>query len=255
MSTDPLTDCRFTYEHFRSVLKYAQSASYQFLSFPEARDPGSQRYILLRHDVDHSPEQAVVLAEVEAELHVRATYFVLPHGQYNVLGSAHSAIRGILELGHWLGIHYDPSFYFRQGLPFPDAVQQEAAMLEDRFGVPVSVAARHNPTTGGAVNADLAPLIDAYAEEFVSDIKYLSDSCQFWRDGCFCLALLGGQHDALHVLTHAEWWTVDGVSADVALNRIRDQRMAAVTDEDRKTRRLFASLEHLPHRNRFAERP
>ena len=255
MPAGDLADCGFTYGHYRSALQFAQSASYRFLSFPDALvAPPAEKYLLLRHDVDHSIESAEALAEIESDLGIRATYFVLPHGAYNVLGAAGEAVRRILDAGHWLGIHYDPSLYLRQGLPFPQSLHREASLLEDRFGVPVSVAARHNPVTDPAFQADLSPLLDAYAPEFAADIRYLSDSCQFWREGCFCQALQRGER-ALQVLVHGEWWTADGARADVALDRVREERMAAVAEADRETRRLFASLEHLPHRDLFAERP
>lgn len=255
MSAGGLADCGFTYGHYRSALRFAQGAAYRFLSFPEARDAApTDKYLLLRHDVDHSVESALALAEIESELGVRATYFVLPHGTYNVLGSAGEAVRRILDAGHWLGIHYDPSLYLRQGLPFPESLQREASLLDDRFGVQVAVAARHNPVTDPGFQADLSPLLDAYAPAFAADIRYLSDSCQFWREGCFCRALQGGER-ALQVLVHGEWWSADGVTADVALDRVREERMGAVAEADRETRRLFASLDHLPHRDLFAERP
>jgi len=254
MQLDPRTGCGFTHQHMRAALQYATTAGYRFVSFPEAASGEAGRFILLRHDVDHSPDDALALAELEADLGVRATYFILPSGEYNILGRAHATISRIAELGHWIGIHYDPSFYLAAQLPLGDAVRREAAMLEDRFGRPVSVAARHNPTSGAEVETDLTPLLDAYAPTFVVATKYLSDSCQFWREGCFCHALVSGHHGALQVLIHAEWWSEDGAAADVILDRMLDQRIATIRDIDRQTRRLFASLEHLPTRTLFRER-
>lgn len=253
MQLDPRTGCGFTYQHIREALQYARTAGYAFVSFPEAAAGRAGRFILLRHDVDHSPDDALALAELEADLGVRATYFILPSGEYNVLGRARATISRIAELGHWIGIHYDPSFYLAAHLPLGEAVRREAVMLEDRFGRPVSVAARHNPTSGGQVEADLSPILDAYAPTFVSATKYLSDSCQFWREGCFCNAVVSGDHQALQVLIHAEWWSEDGATADVILDRMLDQRITAIRDIDRETRRLFAGLEHLPTRARFRE--
>lgn len=252
MVTDLELGCGFTHQHLRDALGFATSIGRSFVSFPEvAAGSAPPRFILLRHDIDHSTGPAVQMAELEAAMGVRATYFVLLSAEYNALGRAHRDIARIVELGHWLGIHYDPIHYSECGLPYPATVLHEASLLEARFGVPVRVAARHNPASSAQVALSLDPLLDAYEHRFTSSIIYRSDSCQFWREGCFCRALEESGSDGLQVLIHAEWWTRDGTRADVILEQVRDERVKAANDSLQETRQLFAGLDHLPHRALF----
>ena len=59
--------------------------------------------ILLRHDVDRRPMNAVALAELENSLGVRCTYY------FRVIGDAFCprAIERIAQLGHEIGYHYE----------------------------------------------------------------------------------------------------------------------------------------------------
>src|SRR4051794_14022454 len=68
-------------------------------------------HVLWRHDVDASVHRALVLARIEAELGVRSTYFFALRSEfYNLLESGVTRrAREILELGHWLGLHFDPA--------------------------------------------------------------------------------------------------------------------------------------------------
>ena len=68
-------------------------------------------------------------------------------------------------------------------------------------------------------------------------------------------AIASVEPQGLQVLIHGEWWSEDGATADVILDRIRAERVAAAQAADRETRYLFASLDHLPTRDLFLERP
>jgi hypothetical protein len=61
------------------------------------------RGVLVRHDVDRRPRNAVALAELEAALGVRTTYY------FRVVGSAYDprAMQRIAGLGHEVGYHYE----------------------------------------------------------------------------------------------------------------------------------------------------
>src|SRR6185295_15370416 len=119
-----MSACGFSYAHYRETLSAAR-VSHAFAAF-DAPDTGAKPSLLLRHDVDFCPQAALRLATLEAELGVVSTYFVLPHGPYDVLGSAFAAIRAIVALGHRLGPHYDLSFYAAHGLSAAAMVQHDA---------------------------------------------------------------------------------------------------------------------------------
>jgi hypothetical protein len=245
-----VTGCGFTYEHYRGLLRSAR-AGYAIAGFDEPRP--ERPFLLLRHDVDFSLEPALLLARLEAEEQVRSTYFVLPHAGYNLFGDpAFSSLREILALGHRLGLHYDASFYARNRLPASEAIRREATILEERFSTRVSAVAEHNP---GRVPRpeplELGRLVDAYGPAFTSHVKYLSDSCQFWREGCACGFLDPSQNPRLQVLVHPIWWSEEGRPADEALRAHTLGRIAEAWEAERSVFDHYASLEHLGNRRLF----
>jgi hypothetical protein len=76
------------------------------------RDDWPERFLALRHDMDHDVENSVRLAEWEAEHGYRATYYVL-HGDWYWGGPATTspapfvlrALDRIASLGHEIGLH------------------------------------------------------------------------------------------------------------------------------------------------------
>ncbi|MCD7909895.1 MAG: hypothetical protein LUH04_19880 [Clostridium sp.] len=106
-------DChieQFTDHNFRRLVRLAKS-SYNFISYDQYRRPG--RNILWRHDLDFSVHRAAAFAAIEAGEGVRATYFLWLHSPgYNLLeAEVAGKVRRILELGHHIGLHFDPEFY------------------------------------------------------------------------------------------------------------------------------------------------
>lgn len=78
--------------------------------------------ILIRHDVDHDLEKALIMAKVEAEIGIKSSYFLLPPGDYDNDTNYYGRIFGrqiihdsrlidvaaeIQSLGHEIGLHND----------------------------------------------------------------------------------------------------------------------------------------------------
>jgi hypothetical protein len=244
--------CGFTYRHYRETL-LATRERYSFVSFDTALAPQApERFVVLRHDVDYLLEDALPMARLEAELGVAATYLVLPHAHYNPFGgTGFGILREIVALGHGLGVHYDPRFYSAHDLPPADTLRQEVDRLASVFGTAVRAVAAHKPGRTALCSLELGDLIDAYAPALTRDVKYLSDSCQFWREGCFCTAVRSARFPRLQVLVHPEWWTEDGSLADVLLDRWAERRIHEAQADCRAEFRDFASLEHLGNRHLF----
>jgi hypothetical protein len=206
--------------------------SYGFATFTNRP---STRHVLWRHDVDFSVHRALRLAEIEAELGARATYFMYPHSQfYNLLSDLviHKA-RQILELGHDLGLHFDPTFYggATPGKELLDRIASERDMLSDLFGrTPVAVSFHlygvlDNPPPDDDVVAGMA---NVYGRSIKADYTYCSDSNGVWRHRRLFDVLEKAEDDRLHVLTHPEWWTPQAMPPRARLQRCLDGQAAAV---------------------------
>jgi hypothetical protein len=249
-----MTACGFTYRHYRETLMAAREA-YAFFSFEAARAPAvPPRFLVLRHDVDYALEDALPMARLEAELGIASAYLVRPHAHYNPFGRPGFAIlQEIVRLGHALGVHYDRSFYQAHGLPAAETLREEADRLARALRTPVQVVAEHQPGRHAPPCLEAGGLIDAYAPEFTSAIKYVSDSCQFWREGCLCRWVAAGT-PRMQVLVHPEWWSEEGTLADAVLDRWAERRSRDASAERSAEADYFSRLTHLRNRHLFGRK-
>jgi hypothetical protein len=197
--------------HYRELIGTAVDLGYQFATFSEHERVDAKRLLLMRHDVDLSVDNALTFARIEAELGVRATYFVRLHArQYNPFEyHTYKKLREIEALGHELGLHYEPGFADAVGEDPARMVHREKTMLESLLDHTVVSAAAHLPSKSGQTvteeNLESFGLrYEAYTRRFLEGFKYLSESNGRWREGCACGHL--GRYDRLCVLTHPFWW-------------------------------------------------
>jgi hypothetical protein len=207
MKADP-----FTHWRYREMLRAGKAAGYCFAGFNdigELRRAGG-RACLLRHDCDNDLVAAARLAEIEAEEHVRGTYFVmLRSAMYNLLAPTNVAlVRCILAAGHWLGLHFDESVVGSVADERLVAlVEQERALLSDEFSCPVAVVSFHQPGRRILENRVKFACVNTYDRELLSGFHYTSDSNLIFRGGDPIELFTEATHTHLQVLTHPEWWT------------------------------------------------
>jgi hypothetical protein len=201
----------FTEESYRAILA-AASARYGFEPFGTA---AGGPHVLWRHDVDYSVHRALALARLEAELGLRATYFLTLHSDlYNVLEPAvHARAREIAALGHWIGLHFDAGF--PAGGSLDERAAWEGRVLSGALDVPVEAVSLHNPSVSRTEDLDveaLGGLVHAGARSVRDGYAYVSDSNGYWRFQRLPEVLASGAHERLHVLTHPEWWQEEAMS-------------------------------------------
>ena len=206
----------FSRASYRAILERACALDYRICNFRSFVPPAEQPVLLLRHDLDHSIRSAVVLAEIEAELGLQATYFVLVGCDfYNLLSSESRAhIARITELGHEIGLHYEAPHYV--GAEGRQRLATSIALLADLAGHPIRSASQHIPIDNDFL--DLSGYIDqeAYEARFTKGaMTYISDSLMRWRQAT--------PHDLLdsrssfQLLTHPMKWVADFSDMDQAL--------------------------------------
>jgi hypothetical protein len=207
--------CSWSLEHYRELLRAAQDGGYQWTMFGQEPQAGD---LILRHDVDLSLEAALQMAELEAELGARATYFLMTQSVFYNLGSSEGrrALNRLRELEHGVGLH---------------AVWPNVE-LDDRFD---AVVAWHNPNpdymsepVDGAVNVMEPP--------YFEPDHYRSDSNQRWRHGCPHEQLRGAEFEWLQLLIHPEIWVYPGETMGETMNAMLDaerDRRRELLAEDR----------------------
>jgi hypothetical protein len=183
------TSCAFTLAHYRELLAAARAGGYRFAFFDHEPQPGE---LFLRHDVDLCLEAALRLAEVEAELEVGATYFLMTRSEfYNLAApSGQAALARLRALGHRVGLH----------------ALHPHVDLDERFD---PVLAWHNPDPA-YMTAPLAGIVNVMQPGFFHPQRYRSDSNQRWRHGCPHADLARGAFDWLQLLVHPEIWVYPG---------------------------------------------
>lgn len=125
------------------------------------RTPEADNIVLLRHDVDHSLENAMLIARIEADMGLKSTFFMLHPGDYDQDENYYGRIengrvvhqpdffarcREIAAMGHEIALHND--FFqlsYLTGRPIYDLVRAEVDAFRDA-GVPVVGSASHGST-------------------------------------------------------------------------------------------------------------
>jgi hypothetical protein len=206
--------CSFELDHYRELLDAAKRGEYRFRFFDGRPELGD---LFLRHDVDLMLDAAVELAELEAELDVRATYFLMTESVFYNLASPEGtdAIERLRGLGHRVGLH---------------AVWPRAE-LDERFD---PVVAWHNPAPE-YVNRPLDGAVNVMSAPWFSPETYRSDSNQRWRSGCPHKELAAGGFEWLQLLTHPEIWVYRGATMRESmlsmLDRERERRLAQLAED------------------------
>jgi hypothetical protein len=206
--------CSFDLAHYRELLDAARGGGYRFRFFDGEPEPGD---LFLRHDVDLMLDAAVELAELEAELDVHATYFLMTESVFYNLASheGRAALERLRDLGHRVGLH---------------AVWPRAEP-DERFD---RVVAWHNPDPE-YVNRPLDGVVNVMAPPWFSPETYRSDSNQHWRSGCPHDELAAGGFEWLQLLTHPEIWVYRGATMRESmlsmLDRERERRLAQLAED------------------------
>ena len=229
----------FTYSEYSHLLQVLQSGreNLRFSDF-SARDnifKSSSDYFILRHDIDFSLEAALAMAQMEAKIGIRASYFLLLScDHYNLLSEEFCEFpRKLISLGHEVGLHYDVRAMGARGSDMNDELQFETHVLTRLAGESVRSIAMHNPSVyGDDPFATTQLFVNAYAREFTKEIAYYSDSCGAWRNETHKAFTERRLPKKLQLLIHPIFWSDESGNrwlrlndwADGCFNRITEQK-------------------------------
>lgn len=240
----------FTTDRYRLILEAALAAGYRFIGFDAmaaARLSGDP-VCALRHDCDNDPTAALRMAEIEAAMGVRSTYFLmLRSAMYNLMAKPHyDHARSILALGHHLGFHFDYSCYGDIG---PEDIaargEEESRMLERLLDRPVTAVSFHQPSAMVLDNHVKLSRINTYDPGDNLGFHYLSDSNMHWREGCPSAIFSDRRHPRLHLLVHPEWWTPEPMDVGRKWQAMFRNNFAATQAVLLRTERSYGPRLHL----------
>jgi len=95
----------FTLDIYRELLEALLAQGYEIISYRDycTGSRKSEKFVILRHDVDAKPWNSLRTAQIEHSLGAKATYYFRVGKDSNVP----EVIRAIAALGHEIGYHYE----------------------------------------------------------------------------------------------------------------------------------------------------
>jgi hypothetical protein len=195
----------FTIKAYRALLNSLRKQDYQFQTFSDYLQKPASRTIILRHDVDKLPQNALRIAQIENLSGIKGTYYfrIVPKSFDEEI------IRQIAELGHEIGYHYEDlslaagsmkneklkiknddeynRILFERGI---ESFQKNLETL--RKITPVKTICMHGSPVGKYDNRDLWKVYDykdfgiigePYLDVDFSQVLYLTDTGRRWNGG------------------------------------------------------------------------
>jgi len=233
----------FSLNGYLSLIESIRGQGYQVKRYAEASS--SARHLILRHDVDFDLDQAVRMAEAEAQTGVIATYFILLRTEmYNALsGEGAKAVIRLAELGHDVGLHFDATLHAPTKAALAVAVREEAGVLSGIVRKVVNVFSFHRPSPD-VLNDEVQVegMINAYNEQFFRAFGYCSDSQGAWRHGPPLAHPVLAEGRGFHLLTHPIWWTGEpNASPQQKLESFLKRRIELLDREIQRNCRAYRS--------------
>ena len=244
-----MSDCDFTYSHYEKILDLIQKTEYKVVFFN-----GSylhDRELIIRHDIDVDLDKAHRLALIENKHNIRTTYLIMLRSPfYNIFDRSNSDyIRGILDLGHQIGLHFDVAYYGLNDMEnVIKNVDAEVQILKDYFNTGIFAVSFHRPSQS-ILQTDIKlnnGLINTYDRNFTKKFKYISDSRRMWKDGCLCTFFdkAGIEYPApsIQALIHPIWWDEKDLGAQAAMDRFLLNKLKYFDSEMGKNIQIYNRL-------------
>jgi hypothetical protein len=205
---------------FRDILCASKAAGYVFARFDRA--PADGKALFLRHDVDISARNALVLGRLAEEEGVQSNFFFQLNAEtYSIFSDEVIGImRTLRAAGHCVGLHVDEVRFGDD-----EGVIRRTIDWFSSCVLPVDdVMSFHRPSPA-VLGRAYATFTSAYDPRFFSVDAYLSDS----RRSLAFLPTLAQWVEAgrprIQLLLHPEWWT--GINEDHAIwEELRDRRQS-----------------------------
>ena len=182
----------FTVRKYRELVRAFVESGYRITTVREYLETHPEgKVLVLRHDVDEQPQNALKMAEAEKELGVNATYYFR-----RVPKSDHpDIIRKIAEMGHEIGYHYE-DLTLSEG-DVPKAIESFARNLAYfRQYYPVKTVCMHGSSSSRFDNREIWKQVqladyDLIGEPYLSfdfnKVYYLTDTGYAWDGGKFAV--------------------------------------------------------------------
>ena len=208
----------FSYNEFKNLINIVQQ-NLPIIDYKDVKD-NTEKFCILRHDIEFSIDRAYKLAKIEKELGVVSTYTVqVRNNTYNALSEKNiDLISKIKELGHHIGLHQNPPSSMKLDT-LKDYIMRDITILEECYGFEIDRFAFHRPKKEYLnYYVQLDNKINCYDKKFFHffenrpeslEILYLADSNHKWKYG-YPLDFDFSKINKLQLLTHPFSWSDSG---------------------------------------------
>lgn len=209
----------FSFNDYKEIIRIIKSTD-RYMDYHKALT--SDKFILMRHDVEYSVERAYELAKVESSMDFTSTFFFQwTNNSYNILSRKNKdLIKDMHERGHTIGLHFALN-----GMTDMEQIRKQIAkemdILNSMFEFKIDTFSIHRPSKDVLrENIKLPGIINAYQDEFFTfaenvtentpvSVKYLSDANHIWRYGYPDEKNIL-ENDKVQILTHPFAWCKKG---------------------------------------------
>ena len=209
----------FSFNDYKEIIRIIKSTD-RYMDYHKALT--SDKFILMRHDVEYSVERAYELAKVESSMDFTSTFFFQwTNNSYNILSRKNKdLIKDMHERGHTIGLHFALN-----GMTDMEQIRKQIAkemeILNMMFEFKIDTFSIHRPSKDVLrENIKLPGIINAYQDEFFTfaenvtentpvSVKYLSDANHIWRYGYPDEKNIL-ENDKVQILTHPFAWCKEG---------------------------------------------
>ena len=211
----------FTFDNYRRLIQLAKSRGFQFILHKDDFVP-DRKDVIWRHDVEFSPEKALIMARIEHEEGVVSTYFWQLHTNYYNTVSTYfmDILKEIKNLGHHIGLHFDSHFWnIKTEEELDRYIRLDSQYLEEaiqRIGLSIKLDTFSFHNTNEYIlncrNEMYGGLINVYSSYFREHYDYCGDSTGIWRFDRLEDRLIDPNIRHLQVLTHDGVWSETAMS-------------------------------------------
>jgi glycosyltransferase involved in cell wall biosynthesis len=207
----------FTLNTYIKLLKHLQN-NYAIVPFCDVRFEATP-YLILRHDIDISLKDALTMAEIEKDLNIKSTYFVLFSSRfYNLFeGENITLLNRISDLGHEIGLHYQPQQYRFYKQDPERTLKIETQVLENFMGKKIRSIARHGMWDRDPFAAT-QKYVNANHPNFRRDL-FVHESCRAWATIEGLYSLINNPPKRAQLLVHPENWQKEIIDREKLLER------------------------------------
>lgn len=188
---------------------------------------GLDKFIILRHDVEFSPERAYNLAKFENGIDIVSSFFFqVTNNAYNALSKRNiDLLKEIHTMGHHIGLHFHLN-NMTDLAQISARIKYEANLLSHYLGFEIDRFSFHRPTAQVLeCNLEIDGIINAYALEFFTyysadsgtppqlSIKYIADSKNSWQyttPYLYPSEEFFEEYKRVQILCHPYTWTESG---------------------------------------------